>query len=175
MAGGVAVGALLHRLWKAGWAGGAGAALLWATLVGSGLLSLLASLPPQGPAYVWFTPEETQLAVAVRERTPAHAIFATGDEPNNPVADLAGRSVVMSYRGWLWTYGIDYSQREQDLAHVFAGDSQALQLLHRYHVSYVVIGPDELQTWHANLDYFQTNFPLLLRTANYQIYRVPSG
>ena len=55
-------------------------------------------------------------SAAVRERTPAHTIFVTGDRPNNPVAGLAGRSVVMSYRGWLWTYGIDYSRREQDLA-----------------------------------------------------------
>ena len=81
----------------------------------------------------------------------------------------------MSYRGWLWTYGIDYGRREQDLAHIFRGDAQALDLLHRYHAAYVVIGPDELATWHANLDYFQTNFPLLLRTASYQIYQVPSG
>ena len=175
LAGAVAVGALLHWLWRTGWPGRAGAALLWSTLVASGVLSLAAALPPQGPAYTWFTPEEVQLAVAVRARTPPHAVFVTGDRPNNPVADLAGRSVVMSYRGWLWTYGIDYGRREQDLAHIFRGDAQALDLLHRYHAAYVVIGPDELATWHANLDYFQTNFPLLLRTASYQIYQVPSG
>lgn len=175
LAGGVAVGALLHRLWRTGWPGGVAAGLLWLSLTASGVLSLLTSLPPQGPAYVWFTPEEIQLAADVRARTAPHAIFVTGDRPNNPVADLAGRSVLMSYRGWLWTYGIDYRRREQDLAHIFAGDAQALGLLHRYHADYVVIGPDELASWHANLDYFQTNFRLLLRTANYQIYLVPGS
>lgn len=175
LAGGVAVGAVLVWLWRTGWPGRAAAVLLWLTLAASGILSLLPALPPRGPTYVWFSSEEVALAAAVRDRTDPHAIFVTGDRPTNPVADLAGRSVLMSYRGWLWTYGIDYAQRERDIAHIYAGDAQALPLLRRYHATYVVIGPDELATWHANLDYFQTNFQLLLRTANYQIYRVPSG
>jgi hypothetical protein len=173
LAGGVAVGALLTRLWRAGVAGKTASVGLWLTLVASGALSLVRDLPPQGPAYVWFTPEEVQLAAQVRERTDPHAIFVTGDRPNNPVADLAGRSVLMSYRGWLWTYGIDYAARERDIARIYAGDAQTLSLLHRYGAGYVVIGPDELATWHANLTYFQANYRLFLKTASYQIYAVP--
>ena len=130
-------------------------------------------LPPQGPSYVWFTAEEVQLAADVRRLTPPKAVFVTGEQPNNPIADLAGRSVLMSYPGWLWSYGINYNQREADLSRIYTGDAAALDLLHRYHVAYVVIGPDERSVLQANVDNFNAQFRLVLHTANYEIYAVP--
>jgi len=173
LASAVAVGAMLIRTWRATLAGTVGAAIIWVTLVAAGGLSLLQFLPPQGPAYVWFSAEEVQLAAQVRQRTPATAVFVTGEQPNNPIADLAGRSVLMSYPGWLWSYGINYTQREADLARIYNGGASGLQLLHHYRADYVVIGPNEMATLHPNLTYFNTSFRLALRTANYEVYAVP--
>jgi hypothetical protein len=168
-----AVGAVLVRLFQRHLARAAAAAVIWLSLIASGVLSLLPYLPPQGPSYVWFTREQVQLASEVRRLTPPRAVFVTGEEPNNPVADLAGRSVLMSYPGWLWSYGINYTQREADLGRIYLGGVQALALLHRYHADYVVIGPDELTTWHANLDYFDSRFRVVIRSEHYQVYAVP--
>jgi len=181
MASGVAVGAMLVRLWRATLVGAAGALLMWLTLVASGALSLLQFLPPQGPAYVWFSAEDIRLASEVRQLTPPKAVFVTGADPsneiaaypNNPVADLAGRSVLMSYPGWLWSYGINYGQREVDIRKIYDGGATALALLHRYHADYVVVGPNEMAMLHPNLDYFTTNFRLALHTEHYQIFAVP--
>jgi hypothetical protein len=173
MGSAVAVGAILLRIWRQTVAGGILAAVAWLTLIASGALSLLQFLPPQGPAYVWFTSEEVHLAAQVRQATPPKAVFVTGEEPNNPIADLAGRSVLISYPGWLWSYGINYTQREQDLARIYGGGSVALALLYHYHASYLVVGPNERATLHPNLDYFNANFRLVLQSPNYQIYQVP--
>jgi uncharacterized membrane protein len=143
--------------------------------VASGVLSLLQYLPPQGPAYVWFTTEEVQLAAQVREQTPPKAVFVTGEQPNNPIADVAGRSVLMSYPGWLWSYGINYSRREADIQRIYSGGAMALELLHQYHADYVVVGPNEMATLHPNLGYFNTTLRLVLHTANYKVYAVPPG
>jgi len=175
MASAVAVGAVLVRLARAHLAGAVVAAAIWLSLVGSGVLSLLQFLPPQGPAYVWFTTEEVQLAAQVRQQTPPKAVFVTGEQPNNPIADLAGRSVLMSYPGWLWSYGINYTRREADIQRIYAGGATALDLLHQYHADYVVVGPNEMTTLRPNLDYFNTTFQLALHTASYQIYAVPPG
>lgn len=173
LAGAVAVSALLIAIWRAGWWGRFAAPVVWLTLVASGVLSLLQFLPPQAPSYVWFTSEEIALADDVKRLTPSHAVFLTGDQPNNPIADLAGRSVLMSYRGWLWTYGIDYRSREADIARIYRGEPEALALLRGYHVNFVVIGPEELTTWRANLQFFDERLPLWARTAHYRIYAVP--
>jgi hypothetical protein len=175
MGSAVAVGALLIKLGRLHPAATVAAAAVWLSLVASGVLSLLQYLPPQGPTYVWFTNEELRLAAQVRQSTPPHAIFLTGDWVINPVADLAGRSVLMSYPGWLWSYGIDYSKRQADINQIYAGDPQALDLLHHYHVQYVVIGPYELSHAHAALSYFDSSFALLLATENYRIFKVPPG
>ena len=173
LASGVAVGALLVRLWRSHALAAIGATAIWLSLTLSGGLSLMQYLPPQGPSYVWFTAEQVQLAADVRRLTPAKAVFVTGEQPNNPIADLAGRSVVMSYPGWLWSYGIDYTQREADLFRIYRGGAAALDLLHRYHADYVVIGPDERNTMQPDVDYFNAEFRLVLHTANYQIFAVP--
>ena len=173
MASAVAVGAVLLRLARAHAAGAVIAAAIWVSLVASGVLSLMQYLPPQGPAYVWFTTEEVQLAAQVRQQTPPKAVFVTGEQPNNPIADLAGRSVLMSYPGWLWSYGINYTQREADLARIYNGGPQALDLLHHYHADFVVIGPNETTTYHPNVAYFGTQFRLLIHTPTYAIYAVP--
>jgi hypothetical protein len=171
----VAVGAILIRLFRAHPVGAIVAVLTWLSLVASGVLSLMQYLPPQGPAYVWFSAEEVQLAAEVRRQTPPAAVFVTGEEPTNLVADLAGRPVLMSYPGWLWSYGINYSQREADLARIYNGGPLALELVRRYHADYVVIGPNERSTFHPNVDYFKTQFRLLLHTPNYDIYAVPAS
>jgi hypothetical protein len=181
MASGVAVGALLVRIWRSTVVGAAAALLMWVTLVAAGALSLLQFLPPQGPAYVWFSAEDLRLAAQVRQLTPPTAVFVTGADPsneiaaypNNPVADLAGRSVLMSYPGWLWSYGINYAQREADIRKIYDGGPTALALLHRYHADYVVIGPNEVRLLNPNLDYFSANFKLAVHTAHYQIFAVP--
>jgi uncharacterized membrane protein len=96
----------------------------------------------------------------------------TGQEPNNPVADLAGRSVLMSYQGWLWSHGINYAQREADIARIYRGGPQALDILSRYHADYIVIGPTERTVFQPNVDDFNAQFRRVLHTANYDIFAV---
>ncbi len=81
----------------------------------------------------------------------------------------------MSYPGWLWSYGINYAQREIDVTRIYNGGPTALDLLRHYRADYVVIGPNETSTYHPNLDYFGTQFQLVVHTANYAIYAVPRG
>jgi uncharacterized membrane protein len=46
--------------------------------------------------------------------------------------------------------------------------------LRRYHVSYVVIGPSELQEIGANAAYFQQHYPMVYRSpaGSYQVFKV---
>jgi hypothetical protein len=172
MASAVAVGGLLVRLARSHVLGGVLAVAIWLSLVASGALSLMQFLPPQGPAYVWFSREEVQLAAQVRQQTPPRSIFVTGQEPNNPIADLAGRSVLMSYPGWLWSHGINYAQRESDIARIYKGGPEAAALLSYYHADYIVIGPAERAAIRPNIDYFNAQFRLVLHTPNYDVYAV---
>ena len=57
---------------------------------------------------------------------------------------------------------------------MFKGGENTSNLLKKYHISYVVIGPSELRDFQANEEYYQSHFPLAFQNQNYRIYDVRS-
>ena len=78
----------------------------------------------------------------------------------------------MGYRGWLWTYGFDYSKRANDISEMFSGGIDAKNLLKQYKVDYVFIGPSERYTWKANEQFFDLNYPIVVETNTAKVYKV---
>ncbi|MBI4999580.1 hypothetical protein HZB97_02310 [Candidatus Gottesmanbacteria bacterium] len=119
-------------------------------------------------SWLMFSQEEIVMAEKVKKKTPADSLFLTSDRHNHPISSLSGRKIVMGYRGWLWTHGIDYRQREQEVAKMFAGEAN---LLKSFGVNYVVIGPSERQNFKVNGDFFK-QFPIFYQSQNYKIYQI---
>lgn len=145
------VGTLVARWWRRWWRGVA-AAVVVSTVLLTGFLVLARLLPwtPAGDAvggpYSSATADDVRLAARVAAVTPSHAVFLTEGKPNDPVLTLAGRTAVMGYYGWLWSYGTDFGSRPQDVRTMLAGcpsrpltDCSVFSLLRRYNVDYVEI------------------------------------
>ena len=88
-------------------------------------------------------------AETIKARTTKESIFLTKDNHNHWVVDLAGRKIVMGFRGWLWSWGINYGQRERDVNAMFAGDAS---LFPKYHINYVILEANQE-------DYYLDRFP----------------
>ena len=116
--------------------------------------------------------QDIDLAKQVVEKTSAKAIFLTSDDHNHAIPMIAGRQILMGYRGWLWTHGIDYSPREKDIYDMFQGKNNALVLLKKYRVNYVYLGPSEKNNFHANEAFFQQYFPVFLKNDRATIYEI---
>jgi uncharacterized membrane protein len=82
---------------------------------------------------------------------------------------------VMSYPGWLWTHGIDVSDRERDLREIYALGERAPALMEQYGVDYVVIGPGERNDLAANVAAFQARYPVVVSSTNYAVFDVRGG
>ncbi len=121
----------------------------------TGMLSILRETQT---SWMIASSEEVEVAQQIKAKTDPTSIFLTSDAHNHLVPMLAGRSVVLGYRGWLWTHGIDYSQTEADVAQMFAGGEEAKLLLNQYHVDYVYIGPKEKSQYNVNQKFFDDNF-----------------
>lgn len=142
-----------------------------ATMVLSGLLlNLQQGLGRDHNGFL--STEELRVAEQVRELTPPRAVFATGLQHNHPVTVLAGRTAMMGYPGWLFAFGIDYSQRERDLRSIYALAANTPALLAKYDIEYVVIGPNERQTFKPNVEAFRSRYPRIINTGNYEIFQV---
>jgi len=139
----------------------------------SGLLENLEQLLGRD-RHLLLTREEVNLADAVRQATDPHAIFAAGLQHNHPIPMLSGRRVLMSFPGWMWSQGADTKQREQDLRAILALSPTARELIAKYRVDFVVIGPNEKDKLGANLDGYRRSFPTAVRSGNYDVFDVRS-
>lgn len=115
-----------------------------------------------------------QVADWVRQNTPADAVFAVADEHNNPIPTLSGRRVVVGYPGWLWTYGLgDFSKKGADELAMLRGDQNTPDLIDRYGVDYVLLGPQELAPPRSgDLDYWSRHGTLVYSNEEYFVFKV---
>lgn len=116
--------------------------------------------------------EDIALAEMIKTSTSPTAVFLTNDNHNHWVVDLAGRKIAMGFRGWLWSWGINYASRESDINRIFVGDPQTPQLLAKYNIDYVIVGPGEISNFHADQKYFEDHYPLLVNRYGQEVFDV---
>ena len=121
---------------------------------------------------VLLSTEELTVAEQVRALTPPHATFATGTQHNHPVPVLAGRRVIMSYTGWLFAFGINYTERQRDVQAIYSLAANTPALLDKYDTDYVVIGPGERREFKPNVEAFRSRYERIINTGNYEIFKV---
>jgi hypothetical protein len=119
----------------------------------------------------FWTNDQLQLAEWVKINTPPEAKFLTADNHDHWLAALTGRKTLLGYRGWLWTYGLNYQNQEQAAKIIFQGKPQARDKIKEYGLNYAVIGPLEKEIKpKINHDWFRQNFPLAVQSGATQIY-----
>jgi hypothetical protein len=170
--GSILVGGVLARLLQRGAGSAIVAAALLVLLGLSGALDL-ARASDFSVSSVQFTDAGgLQVADWVRQHTSPEAVFAVADEHNSPIPTLAGRRVLIGYPGWLWTYGLpDFVQKGQDLKRILDGDVSTPDLVRKYGVDYVMIGPQEIPRG-ASRAYWEEHGTLVYDNGEYAVYRV---
>jgi hypothetical protein len=118
--------------------------------------------------------DDIQLGIKIREKTDPLARFLTATSHNHFIMVWAARPILMGYTAWVANFGFLYEQREADLKLMFKGGENTINLLKKYRISYVVIGPSELNDFQANEEYYQSHFPSAFQNQNYRIYDVRS-
>jgi hypothetical protein len=88
---------------------------------------------------------------------------------NSPVF-LTGRRSLLGYPGWMWSRGLDFSQRSADIQRIYSGAPDADALLRQYGVDYVLISPLEVNSLQVN-EPFWSHYQKLAQTGAYRIYK----
>ena len=175
--GSVMVGGLLAGLFKRGPGAALFAAVLLGLLVLSGAIDLARASDPTLSSFQFTDTKGLQVAEWARLNTSPDAVFAVADEHNNPIATLSGRRILVGYPGWLWTYGLaDFVQKGADQRLILQGAANTADLVDRYGVGYVLIGPQELaDPRNANIAYWDQNGTRVYTNGEYSVYRVSAG
>ena len=152
------------------WRAGAVAALLVMTLAGG--LDVWRAVSRQ-TQFGEFDGDALRVATIIRDETEPRATILHAPTYNAPVY-LTGRRSLMGYAGHLWSSGVDYFEREADIRRIYAGESDAMDLLKRYNVDFIVVSPMERNQLAVN-DGFLDQFPVFGRSGDYTLYEVPKA
>jgi hypothetical protein len=170
--GSILVGALLAAMLKRGRLTAVLAVVVMGLLGLSGALDLARASDFSVSSNQFTDRGGLKVADWVRNNTSPDAIFAVADEHNSPIPTLAGRRELIGYSGWLWTYGLaDYVQKGQDDKRILNGDPAAMTLVRKYHISYVMIGPQEVPRG-ASRAFWDQNATLVYDDGEYAVYRI---
>lgn len=146
------------------------ATIVLITLTFTGLIELVRLIQIDKHDYMITSADDIQLGLEIREKTDPRAVFLTAPSHNHFVMVWGIRPILMGFTAWAWNYGFDYAPREADMKTMFLGGDTTDELMRKYRISYIVIGPGEIHDLHANEHYFRERFPLVFHNSNYRIY-----
>ena len=89
--------------------------------------------------YEAYTAADIAVADFVKAETPAHSVFMTGNQHLNPVASLAGRTIVCGSDLYLYYHGFSTTQRKAEVAAFYESPGDNLSVLAKYGVAYVYV------------------------------------
>jgi hypothetical protein len=147
------------------------ASVLALLCIASGLLALQYEDASHNLLYSY---EEMAAAAFALQKTSPQALFLTAPSVHQPILSLAGRLVLRGDTAWLWSHGYQFADREADVKSIYAGSSEALQLIDYYGIDFVYLGPRELQAG-ANQTFFDTHLQAVYHSDKITIYDAPGS
>jgi hypothetical protein len=149
----------------------AAAVALLVALTLSGTLDVVRALSPVENVGL-FSKEDLEVAELIRQQTPPRAVILHAPIHNSVIA-LTGRQSVMGYPGHLWTHGVDYAARENQVKTIYRGGAESAGPLADLKVDYVLVGPAEQQSQlQIGENFFAAFYPLAIDHAGYHVYRI---
>jgi hypothetical protein len=153
--------------------------------MGAGLraaaIALVLSLTLAGALDVWsvaskaaefriFDADGVRFSEVVKTQTSPRATILHEPTFDTPIF-LTGRRSVMGYPGHISSHGIEYQGRQNEVRRIYAGAPDAVNLLAKHRVEYVVIGPHERREKPVNEAFF-ARYQLVGETGEYRLYKI---
>ena len=120
--------------------------------------------------YREFDPPGIAIAKAISSTAAPGAVVLHAPTYNSPVF-LTGRRSLLGYPGWMWSRGLDYSQRSAEIERIYSGEPNADALLRGYGVEYALVGPDELASFRVNAQFWEQHAAVALE-GPYRLYKI---
>jgi uncharacterized membrane protein len=108
-----------------------------------------------------------------RRQLPSDALVLTSTYIYHPLWSLAGQPVVEGDTFWIWSYGLPSQQVYGDIRSMYAGGDNAVALLRKYGIRYVVISRYEREyVQDVNEPFYAQHFPLIYQHDGSEIYQI---
>jgi len=162
------VAILLAKLWEQGMTRRVIAVVLFVCVTLAGALDV-AGIAMRSVKYQVFDADGLRFAELVKAQTTPRSLIVHAPVHNTPVF-LTGRRSLMGYPGHIWTHGLQFVQREGEIKRIYLGAPDAEQLINKYGIEYLVVGPQERIVTTVN-DQFINRFQKVGEVGEYKLYK----
>src|ERR1700752_108829 len=162
------VALLLARLWHQRGTRRMLAVVLFVCVTLAGALDV-AGISLRSIKYQVFDAAGLRFAEFVKAQTAPRALIVHAPVHNTPIF-LTGRRSLMGYPGHIWTHGLQFVQRESEIKRIYLGAPDAEQLIRKYGIEYLVVGPQERVVTPVN-EVFFTRFQKVGEVGEYKLYK----
>jgi len=163
------VALLLARLWHQGRTRRLLGVVLFVCVTLAGALDVV-GISLRSIKYQVFDAAGLGFAELVKAQTAPRALIVHAPVHNTPVF-LSGRRSLMGYPGHIWTHGLQFVQREGEIKRIYLGSPDAEQLIKKYGIEYLVLGPQERLIGPVN-DVFISRFQKVGEVGEYKLYKI---
>ena len=127
--------------------------------------------------YQAYTADDIAVADFVRAQTPEHSVFMTGNQHLNPVASLAGRTIVCGSDLYLYYHGFTTTGRKAEVQAFYENPQGNAALLTKYGVRYIYVSAWERAKYAVDEAALRALYPLMYESAdgNSLIFEVPQA
>lgn len=123
--------------------------------------------------YELYSKGYVEAAEFIEENTKSSDIILTATNHNNAIASLTGRNIVCGSSSFLYYHGVDYFQNEADVTAMYEEAQKREELLQKYDVKYIVLGPDEISNYSiSDFDDMVQTYPVVFNEDNVVILQV---
>ena len=127
--------------------------------------------------YQAYSAKDVAVGEYIRDNTPEHSVFITGNQHLNPVSSLAGRTILCSTDSYLYYHGFDTAAHRAEIAAFYEDPAENLWVLQKYDVDYIYISSYERSAnWFTlNETALEQLFPSVYESAarEHRIFQVP--
>lgn len=135
----------------------------------SGILSMMREAVGE---YQLLSGDQVAAAEFIVENTAPDSLILTSTDHTNPVSVLAGRNIPCGSSLYLYYHGVDYFDREAQVAEMYRGgpifEAGAAEL----GIDYVYIGGNEYAKYAVDYDYFAEHYPLVYEAGGISIFQI---
>ena len=135
----------------------------------SGILSMMREAIGE---YQLLSGAQVAAAEFITENTAPDSLILTSTDHTNPVSVLAGRSIPCGSSLYLYYHGVDYFDREAQVAEMYRGGPDFERGAAELGVDYVYIGGNEYAKYDVNYDYFAANYPQIYDSGGISIFQI---
>jgi len=165
---------LLFQSWWQNWRARRATLLVLLSLLPTGLLDLEQVLSYERNTHPMWSTEQRDLARQLNRLMKPGEVVLVADRPHEWVSALAGGQILLGYTGWLWSYGIDSTERQRDLRTLFRGGDDALRLIEHYGIRWAVIDDEARRVYGADEAFFAGRFTPVIEQGSTTVYDLGS-